>query len=55
MVIEQGGGGWGGGCNRVHLNIVFVFLYVPWVCRSVGVLSCVYVSQSFPYALRVAI
>ena len=41
-------------CNRVHLHIVFV-LYVLWVCRSVGVLSCVYVSQSFTYALHVVI
>ena len=42
-------------CNRVHLHIVFVLLFVLWVCRSVGVLSCVYVSRSFTYALRVVI
>ena len=42
-------------CNRVHLHFVFVLLYVLWVCRSVGVLSCVYVSRSFTYALRVVI
>ena len=42
-------------CKRVHLHIVFVLLYVLWVCRSVGVLSCVYVSRSFTYALRVVI
>ena len=53
VVTELGGGG--GGCNRVHLHIVFVLLYVLWVCRSVGVLSCVYVSRSFTYALRVVI
>ena len=42
-----------GGCNPVHLHIVFVLLYVLWVCRSVSVLSCVYVS--FTYVLRVVI
>ena len=42
-------------CNRVHLHIVYVLLYVLWVCRSVGVLSCVYVSRSFTYALRFVI
>ena len=42
-------------CNRVHLHIVFVLLYVLWVCRSVGVLSCVYVIRSFTYVLRVVI
>ena len=52
MVIELGGGG---GCNRVHLHIVFVLLYVLWVCRSVGVLSYVFVIRSFTYALRVVI
>ena len=36
VVIELGEGGGGG--NRVHLQIVFVLLYVLWVCRSVGVL-----------------
>ena len=42
-------------CNRVHLHIVFVLLYVLWVCRSVSVLSYVYVSRSFTYVLRVVI
>ena len=42
-------------CNRVHLHIVFVLLYVLCVCRSVGVHSCVYVSRSFTYVLRVVI
>ena len=42
----------GGGGNRVHLHIVFV-LYC--VCRSVGVLSCMYVIRSFTYVLRVVI
>ena len=36
-----------GGCNRVHLHIVVVLLYS--VCRSVSVLSCVYIIQSFTY------
>ena len=35
------------------MHIVFVLLYVLSVCRSVGVLSCVSVSRSFTYALRV--
>ena len=42
-------------CNRAHLQIVFVLLYVLWVCRSVGVLSYVFVIRSFTYALRVVI
>ena len=42
-------------CNRVHLHIVFVLLCVLWVCRSVGVLSHVFVIRSFTYALRVVI
>ena len=42
-------------CNRVHLHIVFVLLYVLWVCCSVGVLSYVFVIRSFTYALRVVI
>ena len=46
-------GGWGGGCNRVHLHIVFVLLYS--VCRSVSVILCVYVIRSFTYVLRVVI
>ena len=33
MVTELGGG-WGGGCNRVHLHIVFVLLYS--VCHFVS-------------------
>ena len=41
-------------CNRVYLHIVFV-LYVLCVCRSVGVLSCVFVIRSFTYVLRVVI
>ena len=40
-------------CNRVYLHIVFVLLYS--VCRSVSVLSCVDVIQSFTYGLRVII
>ena len=40
-------------CNRMHLHIVFVLLYVLCVCRSVGVLSCVFVIRSFTYVLRV--
>ena len=40
-------------CNRVHLHIVFVLLYS--VCRSVNVLLCVDVIQSFTYVLRVVI
>ena len=40
-------------CNRVDLHIVFVLLYS--VCRSVNVLSCVDVIQSFTYVLRVII
>ena len=40
-------------CNRVHLHIVFVLLYS--VCRSVNVLPCVDVIQSFTYVLRVII
>ena len=56
VVIERGGGGGGGRrCNRVHLHIVFVLLYVLCVYRSVGVLSCVYVIRSFTYVLRVVI
>ena len=39
--------------NRVHLHIVSVLLYS--VCRSVTVLSCVDVIQSFMYHLRVII
>ena len=35
----------------MHLHIVFVLLYS--VCRSVNVLSCVDVIQSFRYVLRV--
>ena len=51
VVTERGGvGGGGGGCNRVHLHVVFV-LYS--VCRSVSVLSCVYVIQSFTNVLPV--
>ena len=42
-------------CNRVQLHIVFVLLYVLWVCHSVGVLLYVFVIQSFTYALRVVI
>ena len=30
-------------------------LFVYFVCRYVGVLSCVYVIRSFPYVLRVVI
>ena len=37
----------------MHLHIVFVLLYS--VCRSVNVLSCVDVIQSFTYVLRVVI
>ena len=51
--MEAGGGGGMGGCNRVHLHIVFVLLYS--VCRSVNVLSCVDVILSFTYILRVVI
>ena len=40
-------------CNRVHLHIVFALLYS--VCRSVSVLVCVDVIQSFMYVLRVVI
>ena len=40
-------------CNRVYLHTVFVLLYS--VCRSVSVLSCVDVIQSFTYGLRVII
>ena len=40
-------------CNRVHLHTVFVLLYS--VCRSVSVLSCLYVIRSFRYVLRVMI
>ena len=39
-------------CNRVHLHIVFVLYFV---CRSVSVLSCVHVIQSFTYVLRIII
>ena len=42
-------------CNRVHLHIVFVFVLLYSVCRSVSVLSCVYVIRSFTYVLRVVI
>ena len=40
-------------CNWVHLHIVFVLLYS--VCRSVSVLSCVDIIESFTYVLRVVI
>ena len=39
--------------NRVRRHIVFVLLYS--VCRSVNVLSCVGVLQSFTYVLRIDI
>ena len=37
----------------MHLHIVFVSLYS--VCRSVSVLSCVDIIESFTYVLRVVI
>ena len=37
----------------MHLHIVFVLLYSA--CRSVGILSCVDVIQSFTYVSRVVI
>ena len=52
VVIELGGGG-GDVTECIWTLCLCCCMYS--VCLSVGVLSCVYVSQSFTYALRVVI
>ena len=54
VVIELGGGGEGGDVTECICTLCLCCCMYS-VCRSVGVLSCVYVSRSFTYGLHVVI